>query len=309
MKQWLLDTWTRWDDQRQEKAHYLGGKTKYFYYGMALVTVFVFSWLGYKVLTYQTSLDTDSGVGVPSQLALNTTTVQMISRQYNPHNQYLEILVQAKSEDFQWNEKLETIVTEGEEKQRLPHTFLRVTDQYYVLGVKNVPADWHVIYIDVGLIVAPENRQVDVDLGNLLGEKGAQKQADGTTVYQDLWTLNHEKTKRDVTLQPKTESDYVIQYTQLEIQESQKLIQKIDTYMANVKKEQKRVKNEIEKLQQEERYQTETEIENTEDTIHNLQANVAQLEADRKKQQTKKAELQEKIEKLQLQQRDQKKKK
>ncbi|MBC1814131.1 hypothetical protein HCA60_16695, partial [Listeria booriae] len=272
MKQWLLDKWHNWDEKRQEKASYLGGKTKYFYYITAVITILCFGFLGFKIITYQESLDADSGTGVNSELSLNSTTVQMISRHYNPNNHYLEVLIQAKSESILLNEKLETIVTEGKQKTRLSHQFLHVTDQYYVLSVKNVPEDWSVIYIDVGLIVTPENKQIDVDVSNLLGGENKEKKVDGTTIYQDLWVLNHSKTKTSSKLHPKTESAYIIQYTDLEIQESQTLIRDIDTYIKQVKKDEERVKKDIADLQKAERYQTESEIEKTEDKIHQLQS-------------------------------------
>ncbi|MBF2356023.1 hypothetical protein [Listeria seeligeri] len=295
-----------WRDRQDEKSNFLNGKAKYFYYVMGCITLFCFAFLIVKIVTYEEGVAEDSGTGEKSELSLGDASIQMISRKYNPNNHYMEILVQVQSE-VSMDQQVDMIVTDGKEKRKLKKNWMQVTDQYYVLGVPNVPADWAVLFIDVGVIILPENQEVQVDLDNLLGGESGEKQENGATVYQDLWTVTRDKTEIQRDLEPQSEPYYVIKYSELEIQESNKKLKEMDTFISDLEKEIKETKEKIVTLEGEERYQTTSEMEKTEQTIHQLESQISAAENEISSEQVAQKELQEKIEKLQLRKDDQQK--
>ncbi|EOD4223701.1 hypothetical protein ACJQXC_002856 [Listeria monocytogenes] len=296
-----------WRERQDEKTNFLHGKAKYFYYVMGLITLFCFSLLLVKVVTYEEGVAEDSGTGEKSELHLGESTIQMISRKYNPKTHYLEILVQVQQEVVDLNQHTEVLVTDGKEKQRLKKKWMQVTDQYYVLGVTDMPDDWSVLFIDVGLIILPEDQSVDVDLDNLLGNTSGGTEENGTTVYQDLWTVTKEKTKMDRTLQPQTEPYYVIKYSELEIQESNKKLKEMNQYVAGLEKDIDKAKAKIIALEGEKRYQTTSEMEKTDQSIQRLESQMDTAKTNIATEKEEEKELQEKINKLQLRQEDQRK--
>lgn len=295
-----------WRDRQDEKSNFLNGKAKYFYYVMGCITLFCFAFLIVKIVTYEEGVAEDSGTGEKSELSLGDDSIQMISRKYNPNNHYMEILVQVQSE-VSMDQQVDMIVTDGKEKRKLKKNWMQVTDQYYVLGVPNVPADWAVLFIDVGVIILPDNQEVQVDLDNLLGGESGEKQENGATVYQDLWTVTRDKTEIQRDLEPQSEPYYVIKYSELEIQESNKKLKEMDTFISDLEKEIKETKEKIVTLEGEERYQTTSEMEKTEQTIHQLESQISAAENEISSEQVAQKELQEKIEKLQLRKDDQQK--
>lgn len=296
-----------WRERQEEKTNFLHGKAKYFYYVMGIITLFCFSILLVKIVTYEEGIAEDSGIGKKSELHLEEASIQMISRKYNPTNRYLEILVQVKQDVVDLNKRTEVLVTEGGKKQKLEKEWLQVTDQYYVLGVPNVPADWAVLFIDVGVIIFPENQAVEVELDNLLGGMNGEKQEKDTTVYQDLWTVTKEKTTIQRNLQPQSEPYYVIKYSELEIQESNKKVKEIDRYIAELEKDMDKTETKINTLEGEKRYQITSEREKTDQTIHRLESQIDASSDKIASEKMAKKELQEKINKLQLRQADQRK--
>lgn len=295
-----------WRDRQDEKSNFLNGKAKYIYYVMGCITLFCFAFLIVKIVTYEEGVAEDSGTGEKSELSLGDASIQMISRKYNPNNHYMEILVQVQSE-VSMDQQVDMIVTDGKKKRKLQKNWMQVTDQYYVLGVPNVPADWAVLFIDVGVIILPENQKVQVDLDNLLGGESGEKQENGATVYQDLWTVTRDKTEVQRDLEPQSEPYYVIKYSELEIQESNKKLKEMDTFISDLEKEIKETKEKIVTLEGEERYQTTSEMEKTEQTIHQLESQISAAENEISSEQAAQKELQEKMEKLQLRKDDQQK--
>ncbi|ECJ9747363.1 hypothetical protein FQR52_12555 [Listeria monocytogenes] len=296
-----------WRERQDDKTNHLHGRAKYFYYVMALITLLCFSVLLVKIVTYEAGASEDSGIGKKSELSLGESSIQMISRKYNPNNHYLEILVQVQQEVVDLNKHTEVLVTEGEKKQRLAKKWIQVTDQYYVLSIPNVPQDWSVMFIDVGVIVMPENQAVEVDLDNLLGDTSGEKQQNDTTIYQDLWTVTREKTTAQQNLEPQSEPSYVIKYSELEIKESNKKLKEINQYIKELEKEIKKVEEKIKTLEGEKRYQILSEMEKTDQAILRFEGQIDAAQNKIISETEAEKELQEKINKLKLRQEDQRK--
>ncbi|EGB9983137.1 hypothetical protein ABFW39_002853 [Listeria monocytogenes] len=296
-----------WRERQDDKTNHLHGRAKYFYYVMALITLLCFSVLLVKIVTYEAGASEDSGTGKKSELSLGESSIQMISRKYNPNNHYLEILVQVQQEVVDLNKHTEVLVTEGEKKQRLAKKWIQVTDQYYVLSIPNVPQDWSVMFIDVGVIVMPENQAVEVDLDNLLGDTSGEKQKNDTTIYQDLWTITREKTTTQQNLEPQSEPSYVIKYSELEIKESNKKLKEINQYIKELEKEIKKVEEKIKTLEGEKRYQISSEMEKTDQAILRFEGQIDAAQNKIISETEAGKELQEKINKLKLRQEDQRK--
>lgn len=296
-----------WRERQDEKANFLHGRAKYFYYIMGLITLLCFSFLLVKIVTYEEGIAADSGVGKKSELSLGESSIQMISRKYNPTNHYLEILVQVKQEVVNLNKHTEVLVTEGGTKQRLKKEWIQVTDQYYVLGVSDVPEEWAVIFIDVGVIILPENQAVEVDLDNLLGGLSGEKQNNDATVFQDLWTITSGSTDIQKDLKPQSEPYYVIKYSELEIQESTKKLKEMEAYIDELEKEIKKADEKIKKMEGEKRYQITSEMEKTDQSIHRLESQINAAKNKIASEKEAEKELEEKISKLKLRQEDQQK--
>ncbi|MDF2855271.1 MAG: hypothetical protein K0Q87_1122 [Neobacillus sp.] len=292
------------------------GKTKlfndkggWFYYGMGAATILVALFLLVNILSYQKTHIEDSGIGNKSLLTLQSVDLNIISEMYNPKNNYAQILISASNSDDNGSlYKVESIVSELSSRAQLKSKLVQVTDQYYVLKIYNLPDDFEQVVIDIGVFNLDNNEQVsDVDLSNLLTSSAKNSNSNsGDNFEQGTWKLSGVHMKK-TSIRPEPKDYYTILYTKLEQENAYKIINNINKVILSDKESSAKLQRQIKSLKESERYQTDEEIKNTEDNISNLKSSVSQIEDGIKDQMTLKNQLEDKIEKLELQRSDAKK--
>lgn len=281
------------------------GKGGYFYYFMAILTIVVFCFLGFNILNYTNTHVTDSGLGKKSLLTLESNDLTLISEKYNPKRHYAQVLISMENDDDPSLYKVETLVSELKSQQQLKSALVKVTDQYYVLKIFGVPKDYQQLIIDVGVANLEDNQQVsDVDLSNLLSSDNKSSDSEDDNFEQGTWKVSGVNMKKSRTLKPQSVEDYTILYAKLEQDHARKIIEKVDQVITRNEHTVSKLKGQITEQKRNERYQTKAEIDETEQNIDDLNTSVSNSQDEISDQKKLRSQLEEKIQKLELQRSD-----
>lgn len=239
----------------------------------------------------------DTPIGVNHSLSLNDLTLTQLERGYNEKTHYAEILLKADG-TMPEGGKLEMIASESKTEQEIPHHLIRLTENYYLIQLSQIPENWKSIVIDIG-IVSPTNPDFDPKSIQDLFENYGRKEVDpDEETVQGALFMNRKKVPEDSQAKLQNEDKYLAKCLELQIKESEKLIQTNKDLIRQSQKFIEGIEREINELESEKKYETKTEIEETNQEIQTKQSQISEYETKITEAESNNEELQEKIQKL-----------
>ncbi|MEB7518814.1 hypothetical protein [Enterococcus hirae] len=239
----------------------------------------------------------DTPIGVNHSLSLNDLTLTQLERGYNEKTHYAEILLKADG-TMPEGGKLEMIASESKTEQEIPHHLIRLTENYYLIQLSQIPENWKSIVIDIG-IVSPTNPDFDPKSIQDLFENYGRKEVDpDEETVQGALFMNRKKVPEDPQAKPQNEDKYLAKCLKLQIKESEKLIQTNKDLIRQSQKFIEGIEREINELESEKKYETKTEVEETNQEIQTKQSQISEYETKITEAKSNNEELQEKIQKL-----------
>ena len=239
----------------------------------------------------------DTPIGVNHSLSLNDLTLVQLERGYNEKTHYAEILLKVDG-TMPEGGKLEMIASESKTEREVPHRLIRLTENYYLIQLSAIPENWKSIVIDIG-VVSPTNPDFDPKSIHDLFENYGRKEVDpDEETVQGALFMNRKKVPEDSQAKPQNEEKYLAKCLELQINESEKLIQTNKDLIRQSQKFITALKEEMDELESEKKYETRTEIEETDEEIQMKQSQISEYEAKISEAQSNNQELQEKIQKL-----------
>ncbi|HBG9712602.1 hypothetical protein [Enterococcus faecium] len=236
----------------------------------------------------------DTPIGVSHSINLKGITLTQLERGYNEQTHYAEILLKADGKMPEGG-KLEMVASESKTEQKVSHKLIRLTENYYLIQLENIPSKWKSIVIDIG-VVSPTNPNFQPKNINDLFETYGQKEAksDEETV-QDALFMNRKKVPIDNQAKPQNEEKYLEKCLRLQIEESEKLIKTNKVLIRQSENYISGLEKEIKELEAEKRYETKTEIESTNQEIQDRQSKIESYQSKISEAKANNEELNEKI--------------
>lgn len=242
----------------------------------------------------------DTPIGVNYRLQLDDVTLTQLERGYNEKLHYAEILLKVDGRMPEGGE-LKMLASESKTEQKVVHQLIPLTEKYYLIQLKQIPSNWKSIVIDIG-IVSPTNPNFEPkSIDDLFETYGQKRNAQNEETVQDALFMSRRKVPIDAQVKPQNKANYLAKALELQIDESQKLIQENQELIRQREQAIEELEKEIHALEAERKYETQTEMEETNQVIQDrkmdIQAHqVTILEAEKNNQ-----ELEEKIKKVKQQ--------
>ena len=239
----------------------------------------------------------DTPIGVNHSLSLNGLTLTQLERGYNEQVHYAEILLKTDGSMPEGGE-LKMIASESKSELEISHHLIRLTENYYLIQLSEIPDNWKSIVIDIG-VVSPTNPEFEPKSIHDLFENYGRKEIDpDEETVQGALFMNRKKVPEDSHAKPQNEEKYLAKCLNLQINESEKLIQTNQDLIRQSQNFIKGIEREINELEDQKKYETKSEIEETNQEIQTKQLQVSEYESKISEAESNNEELKEKIQKL-----------
>jgi hypothetical protein len=249
------------------------------------------------------SLTLDTPVGEQSEKKIDSLSLLLLDRKYNPEENYAEVFVKVQG-SFNPGAKLALVVGEAKTESILKSELIRLTDSYYLIQIHDIPSKWGQLVIDIGQI-SPNQNSFDIfDLDNLFKDTENGKEDNDVSVTQTTYYVSRDKIPENTDAKPQNHTQYLNHYIDLEIEETKKLVAENNESRNKVEENNRDIEVQIEQLEADKKYQTTSEKERTESEINRLRSVISTNDSKISTIEETNNQLQEKIEKLTLQKND-----
>jgi len=297
LKKWFLNGFHSIQSYFEEHTSF--GYQLLFFLTILLGFVFIIPTVIYG--TEEATIDTP--LGVNNQVALSSVTLTLIERGYNPETNYAEIFLKVNGE-LASGSSLELIAGEEKNQVEIPSKIIKLTENYYMIQLSEIPENWRNVVIDIAEI-APNDSAVEIlDASRLFENFGVSKKKQEENVTQAQIFFNRKKVAVDNKAKPQNEALYLAKCLDMEITESKKFIVNNDEAIKGFNLKIETVNSEIGELKKQKKYQTENEIKVTDDQILTKNSTIEQLKTEIVSAKESNIELNEKIKKLKQQKAD-----
>ncbi len=256
-----------------------------FYVIMLFVTIFgVLFIVSSRAIFGDDSVIVDAGLGQKSIAEVGASEVMIVDKTINPESHYGEIILRVDQPVTEVGINYEAIVGENETKGLISSKLSKIHDQYYLLQLKNIPEKWRQLVVDFGYtsVEKPKlNTNYDVENVEEILKKKKEKTEQATFVF------DYRKMKSDKKLTKKSADAYIIQVTEIEMKNVDRLLRKIEADSKILTEEIQLYIKKIQELNEEKEFQTEEQQKGTEEEIENVRREITSYETavnDMKKQ-------------------------
>ncbi|MBY0756290.1 hypothetical protein K5V21_12615 [Clostridium sardiniense] len=219
----------------------------FFYYGATLIIIlgmvfFLTSnrFFNRDFLVESTALNEENYIG--------DISLKVLDREYNTSTGVFEMLLNVDNSNLLNENPIEISILEKEHlKEKIESKLIKVSDEEYVVYAR-LPVDWSAVSVRVGLT---EENNLEDNKREIL------------KIYAD-----RKDTKENNNLKAENESGYKIKFIDLQINNLNENIKKINSELDNKKKLIMNILEDNEKQKENEKYQTEEEIKETESKIN-----------------------------------------
>lgn len=247
-----------------------------FYYFMVGLTVIGFTFILFsRQLFGDDSPIIDAGTGAKSVLSVGSSEVTIVEKTMNKKTGYGEIVIRVEQPVTQVGIEYQAIVGENSTKTLLQSKLTKIYDQYYLLQIEKVPPKWKQLVVDFGF-TSKEKPQLSMnyltdDVDELLKER-KEKTEQGTFIF------DYRKMKNSNELNARSENDYVISVTSIELENVEKLIKKANENRESFVKEITLLKNRIEELELSKEYETKEKIKQIDNEMKRVESEINSYE-------------------------------
>lgn len=244
-------------------------RESFFYFFMLFLTIFGFVFiLSSRSLFGDDSAIVDSGIGKASIQKVGNSEVLIVDKRLNTKTGYGEILLRVDQPLTEVGIRYEAIVGENHLRTKVESTLTKVYDQYYLIQLRNVPEKWRQLVVDFGY-TSEQKPQLNLNYDESNLEEILKKKKEVT--QQITFIFDYRKMAADKTIKVKKADEYIVQVTELEIKNVNKLVEKIDENEKIVRKEIDLLDKKTEELVIEKEYQTNKQKVETDSQILSIE--------------------------------------
>ncbi|MBC1697526.1 hypothetical protein HB942_13280 [Listeria welshimeri] len=258
------------DGERRYK--YLAAKVVRFYYIAFSVTILIVLTTFTIAISNANHYDVvDSGDGVESEQKMAGTTMFLADRTYHPNTNQAEFLFQVSREPIYQKQPIQMIVAERKSQKELKSKLLELNEEYMLVIVSDVPANWKEIVFDFGENELVVDTSTEVKTSHLLtkGDEEIIKEGEMKQVSFFFSDLETPQTKGYSNM---TDDDYLRYYAEKQIDAADELMTRYAKDIKTLEKDVKHMDKQIEQLKEDKKYQTETTQLETDQSIKSIQS-------------------------------------
>lgn len=248
-----------------------------FYVGMLFLTIFGLIFIvSSRSIFGDDSVIVDAGIGQKSVAEVGKTEVMIVDKTINPKTHYGEIIFRVDQPVTEVGITYEAVVGENETKGLVSSKLSKIHDQYYLLQIHKIPDKWRQLVVDFGYtsVEKPKlNTNYDVENVEEILKKKEEKTEQATFIF------DYRKMSTDKKLANKSMDSYIIQVTEIEMKNVDKLLKKIEEDCNVLDKEIQLFIKKIEELTDQKAFQTEEQQKNTDAEIDNLHREISSYES------------------------------
>lgn len=247
-----------------------------FYAGMLFLTIFGLIFIvSSRSIFGDDSVIVDAGIGQKSVAEVGKTEVMIVGKTINPKTHYGEIILRVDQPVTEVGITYEAVVGENETKVLVSSKLSKIHDQYYLLQINKIPDKWRQLVIDFGYtsVEKPKlNTNYDVENVEEIIKKKEEKTEQATFIF------DYRKMSTDKKLAKKSMNSYIIQVTEIEMKNVDKLLKKIEEDCDVLDKEIQLFVKKIGELTDQKAFQTEEQQKSTDAEIDNLHREISSYE-------------------------------
>ena len=266
------------------------------YVGMLFVTIFGLLFIvSSRALFGDDSVMIDTGIGQQSIVEVGTTEVMIVKKAINSDTNYGEVIIRVDQPVTEVGITYEAIVGENETKGLVKSKLSKIHDQYYLLKLEDIPEKWKQLVVDFGYtsVEKPKlNTNYDVENVEEILEKKEKKTEQATFIF------DYRKMENNKKLAKKSMDDYIIQVTEIEMKNVDKLLKKIEEDSEILDKEIQLYIKKIQELDEQKAFQTEEQQKQTDEEKDNVRSEISSYETAVKNMKKQSENLKEKKQKL-----------
>lgn len=248
-----------------------------FYVGMLFLTIFGLIFIvSSRSIFGDDSVIVDAGIGQKSVAEVGKTEVMIVDKTINPKTHYGEIIFRVDQPVTEVGITYEAVVGENETKGLVSSKLSKIHDQYYLLQIHKIPDKWRQLVVDFGYtsVEKPKlNTNYDVENVEEILKKKEEKTEQATFIF------DYRKMSTDKKLANKSMDSYIIQVTEIEMKNVDKLLKKIEEDCNVLDKEIQLFIKKIEELTDQKAFQTEEQQKKTDSEIDNLHREISSYES------------------------------
>lgn len=207
----------------------------------------------------------DSGVGEVSKTKIGSSEVEVVSRKINNSTGYAELLLHVDESSDQVNKEYVSFAGEVKKEQPIETKLQPISEDYYLIQLRNVPKKWKVLAIDFGYNATPK---APVNVDQIEEEKQAKqnRRSQQSTFYWDA-----RRSKSTEELKEKNTEQYVADVISLEEKETENRQKLLVTNRKNIDKEIEKIDQNVRREKQEAAYKVGQEKEDSKNKISRLE--------------------------------------
>lgn len=277
-------------------SHKLQKSTEKFYVFMALFTIIGVSFFGFSRNIFSDDSEAiDSGVGASSVIEIKGTKVELIKRSINLETGYGEVLIRVDEPLMTVGDEYEAIANEATIPKKIDTKLEKITDQYYLFTMDSIPKKWKQIVIDFGIT---SQEKPNLNATNSVDSDKIEQEKTNDTTEQKVFVFDYRKIKNNTQLKKMKHAKYVLEATNIEIQNVLSMIESNKKSMQKARINISLLEEKAKQLEMDKKYQTSTEIKKTEGQITSLENTIKSTRESIEKIMEQNEELQEKKDKL-----------
>lgn len=268
---------------------------------MAMLTVIVMLIFAVPSILFGSEKDNaDTKIGVDNKIKLGNLEITQIKRGFNPKTNYGEIFLKLEGR-FPDGGELKMVSTEARTEETIEYDLIKLTEDYYLIQLINLPKKWRTVVIDIG-VVSPKSPELKAkNLDDVFAEYGKKKDTEKDSTEQDTIFFGRKGVPEDQNATRTNENKYLEECLTLQRKESRTMIKENDKLIAESKELIKGLEKDIKRLEDRKKYETTSEIVKTDSEISTKNTKISSYEMKVKQAEQYNTELLEKIEKIKQQ--------